>query len=111
MPRAAGHGPAGHAIIDAMSRLRTGQDRRWNPYWVNSGAKLEHIIYAIEGLKFTDRLEEQLNNPKSEIYVALNTHRSSIVNLFSWLGFSHARSLVYVKSLLIRKSPSKRNKK
>lgn len=96
------HGPAGHAIIDVMHRLRTGQDRRWNPFWMNSGTKLDHIIYAVEGLKFTDRIEELINNPKSELYIALNTHRAAIVNLFRWLGFSHARSLIYVKDQLFK---------
>ncbi|OJY37139.1 MAG: hypothetical protein BGO90_15105 [Legionella sp. 40-6] len=94
------HGPAGHAVIEAISRLLYGKDKQWNPYWINADLKLELIIRAVEELKFSDNIGELLNNPKSELYRALDMYRMALMSLGKWFGLKHTRSFMLVRSLL-----------
>ncbi|MCL9685186.1 ankyrin repeat domain-containing protein [Legionella maioricensis] len=90
------HGTAGEAIITAMNRLRDGQKNHWNPYWMNSGAKLECIIDAIQSLQENDNLEQVLTDQNSTLYQALNIQRLIPITFWGRAGINQAKSLMIV---------------
>lgn len=90
------HGTAGEAIIKAMNRLRDGQKNYWNPYWMNSGAKLDCIIEAIQSLQENDNLEQLLTDQNSTLYKALNIQRLIPITFWGRAGINQAKSLMIV---------------
>jgi hypothetical protein len=96
------HDEVGENIIRSMCRLKNGEQNKWNPYWMNSGKKLELIIQAIEALKDTDKDEfiKNINNEKSDLYNALNIQRITPLTFFGTVGFNHAKTLIAVQDEL-----------
>jgi hypothetical protein len=94
------HGDAGQIVIDSLLRLKQGQDQFWNPYWMNSGAKLKQIIDAVDLLPQDKSLSELLKDEKSDLYQALNTHRLSPITFLGQLGFYHSKSVQNVHEQL-----------
>jgi len=93
--------PAKHslpALIESMERLYKGQQSRFNPYWMNSRAKLDKIIHAINALDFNVVvLDDEIRNPESALYKAMNIQRITPITFF---GFNHARSVMKVEDAL-----------
>jgi len=85
------------ALIESMERLYKGKQSRFNPYWMNSGAKLDKIIHAINGLGPDALLDDEMRNPESALYKAMNTQRITPITFF---GFNHARSVMKVEDAL-----------
>lgn len=88
-----GQGEAGKVIIDAIVRLKHGQDQFWNPYWMNSGAKLKLIIEAVESFPQSENMSDAIKDENSKLYKALNMHRLSPLTFLGRLGFYHTKSV------------------
>lgn len=87
------YGVVGKEIIKSMNRLKKGQQNHWNPYWMNSGKKLERIINAVE---HNQNLEQILADRNSKLYKALNIQRLIPVTFFGSCGINQAKSLLMV---------------
>ncbi|KTD31610.1 hypothetical protein Lmor_2486 [Legionella moravica] len=100
------HGEAGKIVIDAMMRLKQGQDQFWNPYWMNSGEKLKEIIDAVETLPQDTSLSDAIKDEHSRIYKALNMHRITPLTFLGRLGFYHTKSVQTAGEEITKTLPS-----
>ncbi len=94
------HGEAGQIVIKSLLRLKQGQDQYWNPYWMNSGVKLNQIADAVNKLPQDANLDDIIKDENSELYQALNMHRLSPITFLGQLGFYHSKSIQAVTEQL-----------
>ena len=92
------HGTIGQSIKETILRLHEGQKNYWNPYWINSGLKLEAICTAVEKLQEGTKSLNLLQYPNSELYQALNMQRLPPITFLGRLGFYQAKSLLALKN-------------
>lgn len=81
-------GTAGNTLIQVIIRLKDGSDNKWNPYWVNSGVKLQAILSAIMKMPYEVSLETQLEDKNSELYKAINWQRITSTKFLSFFGLT-----------------------
>lgn len=81
-------GTAGNTLIQVINRLKDGSDNKWNPYWVNSGVKLQAILSAIMKMPDEVILETQLEDKNSELYKAINWQRITSTKFLSFFGLT-----------------------
>lgn len=94
-------GKAGEQLIASMHRLQAGKDIYWNPYWMNSGKKLDLIITAILNLDNASLpLDKELENKTSALYKAINTQRLAPVTFLGRLGFNQSKTLLAVEEVI-----------
>jgi hypothetical protein len=97
------HGAIGQVIIDSMTRLKQGRESYWNPYWMNSGVKLERITQAVEALQDTDTLSSIMKDERSALYLALNMQRITPITLFGRLSINQSKTLLMVRDEMDKK--------
>jgi hypothetical protein len=87
----------GKSIIASMVRLKEGE-QSWNPYWINSGLKLQGIIAAVLKLEKGEiDLVSLIQNEKSELNESLNMQRLLPITFLGRLGLNHAKSAMIVE--------------
>lgn len=95
-------GEKGSKILAVIKRLKEGEQSKFNPYWANSGKKVEAIIKAVnETLSnesdLNDSLEKALKDENSPLYRALNTHRLAHFTFLGKKPGSKCKSLLDVE--------------
>lgn len=88
------------SLREVLKRLQSGSTHSWNPYFMNSGAKLARIITALSHLRQGSNFQKELKNPASELYKAINMQRISPFTLFGALGLNRAKSLMKIQDAL-----------
>ncbi|MBA3537366.1 MAG: hypothetical protein H0T84_12290 [Tatlockia sp.] len=91
------YGTSGQKIIEAMRRLKEGEENYLNPYWINSSTKLKAIIAAVNKIHLNSSLNDLIQNKESELYKALNSPRLLPITFLGQFGFNHAKSLMNVE--------------
>lgn len=94
-------GDIGRALINTLSRLKTGQQSAWSPYWKGAGLKLDRIIQAIEQLPENSNLSLHCEDPQSALYQALNIQRLGPISFFSQATSIRAKSLDSVSETML----------
>lgn len=92
-------GEVSDKMIEVMKRLKQGKENYWNPYWMNSGVKLDCIINALNDLENIDALEDALNDNASELYAAVNMTRLSPLTFLGQFGYNRSKSLLMVEEV------------
>ncbi len=90
-------GNIGLKIMDTMARLQEGK-KSLNPYWINSGTKLQGIADAL--LKIKDNggdLNALLQNPESDLYLALNKQRLLPLTFLGAFAINKSKSMMNVE--------------
>ncbi|KTD07915.1 hypothetical protein [Legionella jamestowniensis] len=90
-------GNVGLKIMDTMARLQEGK-KSTNPYWMNSATKLQGIIDAVLKIKNNgDDLKVLMQNPESEIYLALNKQRLLPLTFLGSFAINKSKSIMKVE--------------
>ncbi|MCW8409662.1 hypothetical protein OQJ13_11835 [Legionella sp. PATHC035] len=91
-------GNIGLKIMETMARLHEGKTSL-NPYWMNSGTKLQGIVDAVLKLKKgEDVLGEVVQKPDSELYLALNKPRLLPLTFFGGFAVNKSQTMVKVEA-------------
>ncbi|PWY54856.1 hypothetical protein DGG96_14635 [Legionella qingyii] len=91
-------GNMGLKIMEAMARLQEGK-RSSNPYWINSGTKLQGIVDAVLNLKNREEvLGKIVQNPESELYLALNKPRLLPLTFLGSFSVNKSKSMMKVEA-------------
>ncbi|KTD73087.1 hypothetical protein [Legionella tucsonensis] len=90
-------GNIGLKIMYTMARLQEGK-RSSNPYWINSGTKLQGIVDAVLNLKDKENnLKEVVQNSESELYLALNKQRLLPLTFLGSFAVNKSKSMMKVE--------------
>ncbi|MCW8418172.1 hypothetical protein OQJ18_06940 [Fluoribacter dumoffii] len=90
-------GNIGLQIMDTMARLQEGK-KSLNPYWINSGSKLQGIVNAVLSLEKTgDDLKQMALDPHSELYLALNKQRLLPLTFLGSFAVNKSKTLIKVE--------------
>lgn len=91
------------SLKEVMDRLQYGSTA-WNPYYMNSGVKLDKIIKAVYNLRSGSNFQKEFSNPQSELYKAINMQRISPFTLFGAFGFNQSKSLMKLNEAVHQQS-------
>lgn len=93
-------GVVGESIIAVIKRLQQGEQNKFNPYWANSGKKLEAIIKAVnETISNQEDIANALQDKNSPLYKALNTSRLAPLTFLGKKPSTKAKSLLEVEEV------------
>lgn len=91
-------GNIGLKIMETMARLHEGK-KSLNPYWMNSGTKLQSIVDAVLKLKKgEDVLSEVVQKPESELCLALNKPRLLPLTFLGSFAVNKSQSMIKVEA-------------
>ncbi|QMT59386.1 hypothetical protein HBNCFIEN_00752 [Legionella sp. PC997] len=91
-------GNMGLKIMEVMARLQEGK-KSLNPYWINSGTKLQGIVDAVLNLKNREEdLGKIVPNPESELYLALNKPRLLPLTFLGSFSVNKSKSMMEVEA-------------
>lgn len=95
-------GNMGLKIMETMARLQEGK-RSSNPYWMNSGRKLQGIVDAVLNIKKReDVLGEIVQNPESELCLALNKPRLLPLTFLGSFSVNKSKTMMKVEAEISR---------
>jgi|GEM_PF-5322425 len=94
------HGSAGQTIMNSMARLKEGENNYWNPYWINSSAKLQSIVNAVLKIEQGANIDVIMQDKDSELYSALNTPRLLPVTFLGKFGINKTKSLMQTEDTI-----------